>query len=115
MYVTDWELSHVTSIAFDLGQMLGDLFETWHFKGIEAAVWLIESFKEGYGNLDDDLTFRTALQVGAHLICWCSRAPLRGTPEQVEDALRIGRDFVIHAHEKDRSFFDGTVLKCLFV
>jgi thiamine kinase-like enzyme len=77
MYVIDWELSHVTSPAFDLGQMLGDLFETRHFTGIEAGAWLMDAFMEGYGKLNEDLAFKTAIQVGAHLICWGSRLPAK--------------------------------------
>lgn len=113
MYVIDWELTHITSTAFDLGQMIGDLFETRHFKEIVAADWLIEGFMAGYGDLDDATAFRTAIQVGAHLICWGSRSS-KGTPEQTEAAMRIGKDFVVRGWEKDKSFFNGTVLRCLF-
>ena len=84
-----------------------------HFKEILAADWLIEGFMAGYGNLDDATAFRTAIQVGAHLICWGSRSS-KGTPEQTEAAMRIGKDFVVRGWEKDKSFFDGTVLRCLF-
>lgn len=111
MYIIDWELTHITSPAFDLGQMIGDLFETRHFEGIEATEWLIEGFMDGYGPLDDDIAFRTAIQVGAHLICW---GPSKGTLQQVEAAMKIGRDFVVSGWKKDKSFFDTTVLKCLF-
>ena len=113
MYVIDWELTHITSTAFDLGQMIGDLFETRHFKEIAAADWLIEGFMAGYGPLDEATAFRTAIQVGAHLVCWGSRSP-QGTPEQIQAAMRIGKDLVVRGWEKDKSFFDRTVLKCLF-
>jgi hypothetical protein len=113
MYVIDWELTHITSAAFDLGQMIGDLFETTHFKGIEAADWLIGGIMEGHGALDDATAFRTAIQVGAHLICWGSRSP-KGSTEQTEAAMRIGKDFMVRGWERDKSFFAGTVLKCLF-
>jgi hypothetical protein len=113
IYVIDWELSHITSTAFDLGQMIGDLFETRHYEGIEATEWLIEAFMEGYGPVNNDIAFKTAVQVGAHLICWGSMAA-KGSPEQTEHGLRIGCDFVVRGWEKDKAFFNGTVLKCLF-
>lgn len=113
MYVVDWELTHITSTAFDLGQMVGDLFESRHFKNLEAAERLIEAFMEGYGPLDESTAFRTAIQVGVHLICWGPNPP-KGTPEQVKAALAMGRDFVVRGWKKDREFFDGTVLKYLF-
>jgi len=73
IYIIDWELSHLSSIAFDLGQMFAELFELKHFKDINAGVWLIESFMDGYGPVDVELAFRTAVHVGTHLICWGSR------------------------------------------
>lgn len=112
MYIIDWELTHITSTAFDLGQVIGDLFETRHFKGIEAAEWLIEGLMEGYGRLDEDVAFKTAIQVGAHLICW---GPTKGTVEQVEAAMETGRDFVVNGWKKEKRFFAGTALSCLFI
>jgi hypothetical protein len=113
IYVIDWELSHITSTAFDLGQMIGDLFETRHYKDIEATEWLIEAFMDGYGPVNDDIAFKTAVQVGAHLICWGSMTA-KGSPEQTEQGLRIGCDFVVRGWKKDKAFFNETVLKCLF-
>jgi hypothetical protein len=40
MYTIDWELSHAPGlISFDLGQIIGDLFEMKHFHGLEAGFW----------------------------------------------------------------------------
>jgi hypothetical protein len=113
MYVIDWELSHITSTAFDLGQIVGDLFETRHYKGIEATEWLIEAFMEGYGPVEDSVAFKTVIGVGVHLIGLGSISA-KGTPEQRDSALRIGGDFILRGWKKDKAFFDGTVLKCLF-
>jgi thiamine kinase-like enzyme len=38
VYVIDWELCQLSSVAFDLGQMFGELFELKHFKGIDAGL-----------------------------------------------------------------------------
>lgn len=114
LFVIDWELSHISSLAFDLGQMFAELIELKHFKDINAGVWLIQSFMDGYGEIDIELAFRTAIHVGVHLICWGSRVQGWGTKEQVEKVVEVGRDFVVKGWKKDREFFEGTMLKCLF-
>ena len=114
MFVIDWELSQIGSIAFDLGQMFAELFELKHFKDIDAGVWLIESFMEGYGKLDEDLSFKTAIHVGAHLICWGSTVQGWGTREQVEAVVEIGKGYVVNGWKQNRDFFDVTPLRCLF-
>jgi hypothetical protein len=114
LFVIDWELSHISSLAFDLGQMFAELFELKHFKDIDAGLWLIEAFMDGYGEVDEDFAFRTTMHVGVHLICWGSRVQGWGTKEQVEKLVEVGRDFVVKGWEKDGRFFKGTALKCLF-
>lgn len=94
--------------------MFAELFELKHFKDIDAGVWLIESFMEEYGKLDQDLAFKTAIHVGAHLVCFGSRVQGWGTKEQVEAVVMVGRDWVVKGWEKDGEFFEGTALKCLF-
>ncbi len=112
--VIDWELSQISSLAFDLGQMFAELFELKHFKDIDAGIWLIEAFMIGYGSVEEDLAFKTVIHVGVHLICWGSRVQGWGSKEQVEKVVEVGRDFVVKGWEKDRGFFEGTALKCLF-
>jgi thiamine kinase-like enzyme len=114
VYVIDWELSHLSKVSFDLGQMFAELFQLTHFKKIEAGVWLIESFMDGYGKIDEDLAFETVVHVGTHFICFGSRTAGWGTEEQVRRLVEIGRDFMVKGWARDREFFEGTALKCLF-
>jgi thiamine kinase-like enzyme len=114
VFVIDWELSHMSSLALDLGPLFAELFELKHFKDLNARVWLIQSFMDGYGMIDEGLAFRTAIHVDVHLICWGSRVPGQGSKEQVEKVVEIGRDCVIKRWVTAKAFFDGTVLKCLF-
>lgn len=114
IYVIDWELSHFSSTAFDLGQMVAEMFELKHFKNHNAGVWLIQGFMDGYGQLDLDLAFKTAVHVGVHLVVWGSRVPGWGTPEQVEALMTIGKDFVVHGGKKDSEFFKNTILASMF-
>ena len=113
-FVIDWELSHLSSRAFDLGQMFAELFELKHFRGIEAGFWLIETFMEGYGKVEDDLAFKTAIHAGTHLVCWGSTVRGWGKQEQVNAVVEIGRDWIVKGWEKDKRFFEGTALGCLF-
>lgn len=118
MFVIDWELSHIGSQSLDLGQMFGDLYETTYIKGIDAALWLIESIMGGYGPVEDAVAFRVAIQIGAHLVCWGTRkaagATVEGAVSQKEGVATVGRDFMLKGWEKDRRFFEGTALKYLF-
>ena len=104
--------------SHDLGQLIGDLYERKHFKGADCALWTMEAFIDGYGPLSEDMTFRTAIHAGVHLICWCNRRPGKPppgvTPEQISGVVEIGRDFVLKGWEKDKTWFQGSPLACLF-
>ena len=116
LFITDWELAQCGPRALDLGQMIAELYQIKHFKGFDAAIWLIQAFVEGYRPaLTDDIAFRTAVHVGVHFVAWGSTIPGWGTQEQVEDVVRVGRDFVVKGWEKDRTWFvERTALGCLF-
>jgi len=115
LFIVDWELSHIGPIAFDLGQLFAELFEFKHYKDIDVGVRLIEAFMEGYGKIGEGLAFKTAIHVGTHLIGFGTSVQGWGTTEQVEACVEVGRDFVVNGWKKDKKFFEGTALKCLFV
>lgn len=94
--------------------MIAELYKTKLFKDIDAGLWIIQGFLKGYGSLSDELAFRVAIHVGTHLICWGSRVPGWGSQEQIEDVVKIGRDLVVQAWNKNRVWFDGDALGCLF-
>ncbi|KAI6715787.1 hypothetical protein B2J93_1148 [Marssonina coronariae] len=114
IFIVDWELSQVASPAFDLGQMFAELLELKHFKDIDAGVWIIEAFMAGYGGIGEEMAFRTAVHVGTHLICWGSRVPGWGSPEQVRAVVEVGRGFVVNGWERESGFFADGPLECLF-
>ncbi|CAM1508891.1 Fc.00g026300.m01.CDS01 [Cosmosporella sp. VM-42] len=116
--VIDWEFAQFGPRAYDLGQMIGDVYERKHFHNVDGALWTIRGFIKGYGGLSEEMAFRTAIHVGVHLLGWYTRrvptSPLKGTPEQIADAVKLGRDFVLKGWEKDRTWFEGSVLASLF-
>lgn len=114
LFIIDWELAQCGSRALDLGQMIAELYELKHFKDIDAGVWIIQGIAEGYPTLSEGMAFRTLIHVGTHLICWGSTITGWGTSEQVADVVRLGRDLIVKAWEKDKRWFEGEAWECLF-
>ncbi|KAF3395741.1 hypothetical protein F1880_007292 [Penicillium rolfsii] len=114
LMVIDWEMAHIGSRALDLGQMIAEIYETKLFKNAEHGIWVIESFMDAYGPVSDKFAFRVAIQVGAHLICFGSRVPGWGSPEQVEEVVKVGRDLIVEAWKENKPWFKGHDLSCLF-
>lgn len=94
--------------------MIAELYELKHFKGIDAGLWIIDSFLGGYGGVERELAFRVAIHVGCHLICWGSRVQGWGTEEQVRGVVEAGREFVRKGWERDVGFFKRGYLGGLF-
>lgn len=114
LLVIDWEMAQIGSRALDLGQMIAETYETKLFKNAEHGVSVIEGFMDGYGPLSDKMAFRTTIQVGAHLVCFGSRVAGWGSPEQVEEVVKVGRDLIVQAWKENKSWFEGHALGCLF-
>ncbi|KAH8688787.1 kinase-like domain-containing protein [Talaromyces proteolyticus] len=118
LYVIDWELSQFGRKEYDVGQMIGDLYERKHFLDVDSAIWAMQGFVAGYGPLDHAMAFRAAIHAGVHLICWYIRrnptAPFLEDPKLIHGAIRTGTDFIVKAWEKDRVWFENSPLACLF-
>ncbi len=114
VFVVDWETAQVGVIGFDLGQMIAELYELWLYKSIDAGIWIIQGLVDAYGITSEDLAFRTAIQVGTHLISFGTTVKGWGTPEQVEDVARTGRDLIVNSWERKRAWFEEGNLACLF-
>ncbi|KAF6829609.1 hypothetical protein CMUS01_08097 [Colletotrichum musicola] len=118
VFVVDWESSQLGLPSSDFGQMLAEMYALWLYKGIEAALSLIngfvEAYREGGGRIDDDFAFRSLIQVGAHIVCTTTTFPGWGTREKVEEVAGVGRDIIVHAWKRDRAWFDEGDLRALF-
>ncbi|KAL7782348.1 kinase-like domain-containing protein [Trichoderma afarasin] len=113
--IIDWEMAQAGVRAEDLGQLIAELWQLKLYKDIDAALWIIRGFVEGYGKLDTDFIFRMLIHVGAHLICIGSTTPGWGTPEEGQNIAKIGRDVLLNAWRKDAKAFEEHDLQCLFV
>ncbi|KAI1275438.1 kinase-like domain-containing protein [Xylaria sp. FL0933] len=119
LFIVDWEFTQFGHRAYDLGQMIGDIYERWLFGGVDGAIPAIEGFIEGYGQLEDeDLAYRIAIHAGVHIIGWYIRrapnSPLLFPLAQVREAMRTGRDWIEKGWQRDVDFFKSTPLASLF-
>lgn len=108
-------MSQLSHRAFDLGQMIAELYELKHYKGHSAGGTLIEAFIKGYGEMDEDLKWKAIIHTGVHFIGFGSRVAGWGTKEQIEELVKIGRDWIVGAWEKKKEVFDGTPLAAFFI
>ena len=118
LFVVDWEFAQFGNWAYDLGQMIGDIYERAHFHSVDNAMLMMREFVLGYGGLNDELAFRVAIHSGVQLLGWYTRRapqqPVFGTPSQIEQAARLGREFVLRGWRRDRLWFEQSVLAPLF-
>lgn len=114
MFIIDWELCQIGNRALDLAQMIAELYETKLFKDVDCGVWIIEGLAEGYGPLSEEMAFRTAIHVGVHLVVWGSGVAGWGSQQQIEEVVKVGRDFIEQGWNKNRAWFERGALGCLF-
>ncbi|PMD41903.1 hypothetical protein L207DRAFT_511661 [Hyaloscypha variabilis F] len=118
LFIIDWEFAQFGHRCYDLGQIVGDLCERKVYNKIDTGLAVMEGVIDGYGELSDYMAFRTAIHVGVHLVGYYNRRPQRGpwvaSPEAIVAGMTAGRDFIIKGWEKDRKFFEGSLLASLF-
>lgn len=114
MFIVDWEVVSLGVCARDVGQMMAELYMLKLFKDIDAGLWIIEGYLEGYGALDEDTAFRVAIHVGCHLVVIGGSVAGWGEAEDVERVVAHGRDMIVKGWQKDKAWFEGGDLKSLF-
>lgn len=112
--IIDWEMAQLAPRPLDLGQMIAELWQLKLYKDIDAGEWLIRAFVEGYGQLNEADAFRAIVHVAVHLICFGSRTPGWGTAEEGTRLVETGKEVLLKAWVRDRGWFEGHVLGCLF-
>ncbi|KAM7187756.1 hypothetical protein V8F33_011063 [Rhypophila sp. PSN 637] len=98
----------------DLGQMIAELYQLHLYRDIGQARWMIEALINGYGYVDDKFAFRTAIHIGALMICYGSRALGHVPTAELERGIRMGMEMIVHAWHEDRGWFEAGDLACLF-
>ncbi|CAH0033906.1 unnamed protein product [Clonostachys rhizophaga] len=96
LFVVDWEMVHLNVPHVDFGLMVAGFYYFWLFKSMPAGRWMMESMVEACGPLTEEFAFRTAIQVGAHLVCVIT--DLNRVPtDQLEKAAATGKEILVHA------------------
>ncbi|KAL2075203.1 hypothetical protein VTL71DRAFT_145 [Oculimacula yallundae] len=118
IFIIDWEFAQFGHRSCDIGQLLGDLYERKLYRNLDIAMSVMKGVIVGYGAMSDEMAFRTSIYLGSHLISWYHRRPQKGpnvsSPEVTLAGLKLGRDFMVKGQERDRAFFDDSVLASLF-
>jgi hypothetical protein len=105
LFIIDWEMTQLGMRALDLGQILAELYEIKQFRNNDAGIWIMEGLIEKYPLLGEEQAYRIAVHMGVHLVCW-SGVPGWATASRVEDVVRMGRDIIAKAWERDREWFE---------
>ena len=95
MHVIDFEFAHRACRATDVGQFIGDLIErcTVDLALQPAAEETIRGFVGGYGNMDDEMMWRTVIYIGVYVVNWWSRGP-PGREDQSDEVRDRGVELV---------------------
>ncbi|TVY80540.1 4-hydroxytryptamine kinase psiK [Lachnellula suecica] len=115
LHIVDWEFAQYGHRAYDIGQMIGDLYERFHFLDLNTALWVLEGFIAGYGAMSEEMAFRIAVHTGVQLITWVLRGPplhMRpawATRERTVGLLRLGMNLTLRGWERDRKWVEGGV------
>ncbi|KAK3356715.1 kinase-like domain-containing protein [Lasiosphaeria hispida] len=114
MFVVDWEVVSLGVRVRDVAQMMAELYMHKIFKRIDAGAWLMKGFLAGYGGLDTNEAFRAAIHIGCHLVVIGGGVQGWGSPEDVERVVALGRDMITKGWQRDREWFTGSGVSCLF-
>ncbi|KAM0425978.1 hypothetical protein ACHAPT_008917 [Fusarium lateritium] len=111
LFVVDWENGQLGVESLDHGEMIGEVYALWLSNKMDAALWVVQGYSDGLGPRPTDFVWRLIVQVGVHLLSFDT---LAGTQAQAEDVARYGRDIIVNAWKKNRAWFEGSDLACLF-
>lgn len=113
LFVVDWEMCHLSHPSVDFGEMIAEMYALWLYKSIDGGLWMMDGFIDGYGEVDEEFAFMTAVHVGTHLVCVTTGDPAWGA-ENYERVVATGRDIIVHAWKRHSKWFEKGNLACLF-
>lgn len=122
LHVIDFEFAHSACRSTDVGQCIGDLIERCTVSPAlqPLAEETIRGFVGGYGEMDDEMRWRTTIYVGVYVVNWWSRGP-PGRKDQSDEIrgravelVKQGLEWVRAGWSKDAAAFLNTPLRILF-
>lgn len=91
------------------------MYERHLYRGCVESLGVIEALIEGYGPVDEEMAFRTAIYVGMHVINWYRRVKDKSLPLNIlHHGLCMGRDFLLEVKAGNKEYFLNTPLAGLF-
>ncbi|KAK6082666.1 phosphotransferase enzyme family protein [Seiridium cupressi] len=90
LFIIDWKFAQFGHRCYDLGKIVGDLIERRIYNDNSTGMAIMEGVIDGYGNLSDEMTFRTAIYVGVYVIGWYNRRPRKGPWVAHSEAIVAG-------------------------
>ncbi|KAG5973581.1 hypothetical protein E4U55_000394 [Claviceps digitariae] len=109
--IIDWEMAQLGVQPQDVGQLIAELWLLKLYRDIDAGVWLMQGFVDGYGHTDTTFALRALLHVGAHLVCFGARTRGWGTGHQNQEVARMGWRVLLGAWAGDVRAFEGHELE----
>ena len=98
----------------DVGQCVAELWQLAIFKNLWYGEWIIRGLVEGYGKVSEDFAFRSIIHVATHFIAFGEQTPGWGDQEQRDALVVLGRDCLVAAWKKDKTYFAKHPLACFF-
>ena len=114
VFVLDWELSHISSFIFDLGQMFAELYLLRHFRGSQPIFTILGSFLAAYGSILTQDCFNIMLHCGTHLVVWPWRVSGWGNKEQIDRCILFGSEIIQNAYDRNVQWFKAGIFSALF-
>lgn len=113
--IIDWETCQYDHTAQDLGSIICDLITIKHLRSLDAATDILRSLVDMYGIFDTELAFHTAIQTGIRILSsWDYVVPGAHAKEKTEGLIMLACDLIVKGVQRDREWFEHTVLACLF-
>ena len=122
LHVIDFEFARRACRSTDVGQFIGDLIEQCTVNPAlqPLAEETIRGFVGGYGEMEDEMRWRTTIYVGVYVVNWWSRGP-PGRKDQSDEIrgravelVKQGLEWVRAGWSKDAAAFLDTPLQALF-
>lgn len=110
--VVDWEVCQLGSNTVDLAFMISGLYAHHRFEDGPTAGFILQGFTTGYGPLNDDLVFETAVLVGIYLVIWDRLGLQYGEHSQgSRDLHKFAGELITRGSRHDRPWVANSFLK----
>ncbi|KNG83324.1 hypothetical protein ANOM_008383 [Aspergillus nomiae NRRL 13137] len=112
LHIVDWELCRYGDRTQDICSMISQLYMSFHFHKLDAAMTMLQAFLSRYSPMTEELAYRIVLMTGIYFF-WV-RLYIPEPEADVAQLLRLAADLIVMGAERDRKRIAETFLGCLF-